>query len=40
MQYRTMPKNGDRLSALGFGCMRLPIKDREIDEAQGDSPDP
>jgi predicted aldo/keto reductase-like oxidoreductase len=24
MQYRTVPKNGDRLSALGFGCMRLP----------------
>jgi uncharacterized protein len=34
MQYRTMPKNGDRLSALGFGCMRLPIKDQKIDESK------
>jgi len=25
MLYRTMPKNGDRLSILGFGCMRLPM---------------
>ncbi|MCL2494602.1 MAG: aldo/keto reductase [Oscillospiraceae bacterium] len=24
MQYRTDPKSGRRLSALGFGCMRLP----------------
>jgi len=24
MQYRTDPKNGNKLSALGFGCMRLP----------------
>jgi predicted aldo/keto reductase-like oxidoreductase len=27
MQYRTLPKTGDQLSALGFGCMRLPQKD-------------
>jgi predicted aldo/keto reductase-like oxidoreductase len=27
-----MPKNGDKLSILGFGCMRLPVKDRKIDE--------
>jgi len=33
MQYRRMPKNGDRLSILGFGCMRLPSKDGKIDEA-------
>ena len=32
MLYRTMPKNGDKLSALGFGCMRLPMLDGEIDE--------
>jgi len=32
MLYRTMPKNGDRLSALGFGCMRLPMIDGKIDE--------
>jgi len=24
MLYRTVPKTGDRLSILGFGCMRLP----------------
>jgi predicted aldo/keto reductase-like oxidoreductase len=32
MRYRIMPKNGDRLSILGFGCMRLPIRDGRIDE--------
>ena len=32
MQYRTVPKNGDKLSALGFGCMRLPQKLAKIDE--------
>lgn len=26
MKYRTMPKSEDKLSALGFGCMRLPSK--------------
>ena len=26
MQYRQMPKSEDKLSALGFGCMRLPSK--------------
>jgi len=34
MQYRTMPKNGDKLSVLGFGCMRLPMKEGRIDEAR------
>lgn len=32
MLYRTMPQNGDELSALGFGCMRLPMVDGKIDE--------
>ena len=32
MLYRKMPKNGDRLSILGFGCMRLPLKNGKIDE--------
>lgn len=32
MLYRTMPKNGDQLSVLGFGCMRLPMADGKIDE--------
>ena len=32
MQYRTMKKTGDSLSALGFGCMRLPKKGGKIDE--------
>lgn len=33
MLYRKMPKNGDELSILGFGCMRLPSKeDGSIDE--------
>ncbi|MEN6610067.1 MAG: aldo/keto reductase [Methanoregulaceae archaeon] len=32
MQYRRVPKNGDQLSALGFGTMRLPMKRGKIDE--------
>ena len=32
MQYRTVPKNGDKLSVLGFGTMRLPLKGQNIDE--------
>jgi uncharacterized protein len=33
MLYRKMPKNGDELSILGFGCMRLPVKeDGTIDD--------
>lgn len=32
MQYRTVSKNGDSLSALGFGAMRLPTKRGRIDE--------
>jgi len=31
--YRTVPKTGDKVSILGFGCMRLPLKeDGSIDE--------
>jgi predicted aldo/keto reductase-like oxidoreductase len=32
MLYRKMPKNGDMLSILGFGCMRLPVENNNIDE--------
>ena len=32
MLYRKIPKNGDELSILGFGCMRLPVKEGKIDE--------
>lgn len=32
MLTRTNPKNGDELSILGFGCMRLPTKNMGIDE--------
>jgi uncharacterized protein len=33
MLYRKLPKNGDKLSILGFGCMRLAAKeDGSIDE--------
>jgi len=32
MLYRKMPKNGEELSILGFGCMRLPMKGRAVDE--------
>jgi predicted aldo/keto reductase-like oxidoreductase len=32
MQFRIVPKNGDKLSVLGFGCMRLPLKGQYIDE--------
>ena len=39
MLYRKMPRNGDELSILGFGCMRLPMKDGKIDEPERDRPD-
>jgi predicted aldo/keto reductase-like oxidoreductase len=32
MQYRIVPKNNDKLSALGFGCMRLPMKGQVVNE--------
>jgi uncharacterized protein len=35
MLYRKMPKNGDELSILGFGCMRLPLQENgRIDEGR------
>jgi len=34
MLYRTMKKNGDSLSILGFGAMRLAQKNQKIDEAR------
>ena len=32
MLYREVPKNGDRLSILGYGCMRLPTRVNSINE--------
>ena len=32
MEYRVIKKNGDKISALGFGCMRLTSKLGRIDE--------
>lgn len=37
MQYRNIPKTGDRLSILGFGCMRLPEKRGKIDEKRAEA---
>ncbi|MGB7595666.1 MAG: aldo/keto reductase [Erysipelotrichaceae bacterium] len=34
MNYRKNSKNGDSLSILGFGCMRLPKKGNAIDEEE------
>ncbi len=34
MLYRKLPKNGDELSILGFGCMRLPVREGLIDEGR------
>ena len=34
MQYRVNPKNGDSLSQLGLGCMRLPRRGVQIDQAK------
>lgn len=32
MLYRKVPKNGDKLSTLGYGCMRLPVRLNAINE--------
>ncbi len=34
MQYRNVPKTGAPLSALGYGCMRLPLQGTAIDDAR------
>lgn len=34
MLYREMSKTGDKISILGYGCMRFPKKGRAIDEAE------
>lgn len=34
MLYREMGQTGDRVSILGYGCMRFPKKDKKIDEAR------
>ncbi len=33
MLYRKVPKNGDQLSVLGYGCMRFPVRMKSINEA-------
>ena len=37
MLYRIIPKNADKISALGFGCMRLPGKRENIDEQKAEN---
>ena len=37
MQYRTNPKNGDKLSALGYGCMRFTRNGPQIDQEKANS---
>ena len=32
MQYREVPKNRDKLSVLGYGCMRLPVRMNSINQ--------
>ena len=36
MLYRKVPKNGDKLSVLGYGCMRLPVKMQSINEKRAE----
>lgn len=37
MQYRTMKSTGDKLSALGYGCMRFPTRGGNIDEKKAEA---
>ena len=32
MLHREVPKNGDKLSVLGYGCMRLPVRMNSINQ--------
>ncbi len=36
MLYREVPKTGDKLSALGYGCMRFPKRMQSIDEKRAE----
>ena len=36
MQYRINPKNGDRISLLGMGCMRFPRSGGKVDQTKAD----
>jgi predicted aldo/keto reductase-like oxidoreductase len=36
MQYRVVPRTGDKLSVLGYGCMRLPTRMRAINEKRAE----
>ncbi|MBF4692409.1 aldo/keto reductase [Fusibacter ferrireducens] len=36
MQYRKVPKTGDEISAIGYGCMRFPTKMGRIDEKKAE----
>ena len=37
MQYRIDPKSGNKLSVLGFGCMRFTKKGMAIDQAKAEA---
>ncbi len=36
MQYRKIPKTGDEISAIGYGCMRFPTRMGRIDEKKAE----
>ncbi len=36
MQYRKNPRNGQELSALGYGCLRFSKKGKDIDQAKAE----